>query len=253
MTDASRIGLSSAAIIAVVILAIDPFGPRTVPSPLPDAPPQAHAARPDDAGPAPSGDASPDAAEAEPDAAGAPPQPSPGEDPRVYDASYRHWPLPRWCVYDQNSCRTAGGEPGLRCGGDPVCFNPCPKGTAPRGNYCSRVCRSGADCRGGKCELDDPACPGGRCKTGLCNLWPDVTGYTDSCDLSSGHTGLVVHRKCVSPCRPGFFLYGGTNCVKQCKTDADCNGTQGACMTEDGRDYFCGGLCPSEACPYPYD
>ncbi len=237
--------LGLAGMIALVLLAVDPFGPRSVPSPLSEA---TATGAPSDAGDA--GDAG-----APRDDASVPPTPEdsdPYAEPETYEGPWRRWPLPRWCVYNQRPCRTAGGAPGLQCGGDTECWNPCPPGKAPRGFYCARTCRTNADCRGGKCMLNEPECPGGGCDTGLCDGWPNLEGCTEPCSLPSGDSGVRCGKRCVSPCPRGFFPYGGTHCVKRCKSAADCNGKD-VCSTDDGRNYFCGGLCPTESCPYPYD
>jgi hypothetical protein len=86
-------------------------------------------------------------------------------------------------------------------------------------------------------------------------MWPDVGGYTETCSLPSRHAGVLHDGRCTSPCPRGFFLYGGTHCVKECRSDVDCGGQKGRmdlCSSDDGKSFFCGGLCPTESCPYRY-
>jgi hypothetical protein len=159
--------------------------------------------------------------------------------------AWRRYPLPAWCVRESQLCTTDEGAPGLRCGRDQTCFNPCPPGMGPekRGLFCSPLCRSSAQCPGGTCTPE-----------GVCDRWPSFDAcpkeYT-SCELPQGRMGRTCGGKCVNPCKKGLFLLAATSCVKACSSDADCPG--GGCWTGTGTPSFCGPLCPSEGCPYLWE
>lgn len=113
--------------------------------------------------------------------------------------------------------------------------------------FCERLCRADADCDGGKCDQ------------GTCNsLEPSAAAifYDGWCRLLDGRPGRVdeAAKLCAPQCKIGLLQVGGTDCVKPCKTQADCPG--GKCMTDgpDNTFRFCGpSVCPSEGCPYPWE
>ena len=166
--------------------------------------------------------------------------------PSEIKGDWRRYPVPSWCAYRMSRCTMPKGEPGIRCGDDPVCFNPCPRGKAPNemGFLCLRKCRSQAECRGGTCTEE-----------GLCDrtVVKPCREYDESCELPGRVPGFMCNGKCFNPCGPGNVLVGGTHCAKQCRHDAQCGGKKGSCNKDGGFVSFCGGLCPSESCPYPYD
>lgn len=210
------------------------------PAPPPDA-----AAPGDDAGTADARDDVEEAGAVAAEPLALPPDPAPDEEQPDSGVDWRKYPLPELCLTRRTDCKTPKGEPGLRCGDDPICFNPCPpgKGMELGSLYCGRRCKTSAECSGGTCS-----------ENGVCDRWPkldeECEGSRDVCTQPNGHTGVTCNGKCVNPCKKGLFLQGGTHCVKQCRTDADCGGR--GCNTIDGWPYFCGGLCPS-SCPYRYE
>jgi hypothetical protein len=167
--------------------------------------------------------------------------PPPPKSPPLPGPPRAGWPLPRDC--DATACRTAGGEPGIECKGTSGgCVNPCPAGMGPEDenlSYCSRLCKSDAECPGGKCS-----------KGGVCNFWPAPAGCDsmEVCTTADGKTGTRCKPSdpCRNPCKKGLELYGGTHCAKPCQTAAQCPG--GECLED-----FCVPLCPSEGCPYAWE
>lgn len=159
---------------------------------------------------------------------------------------WRKFPLPPYCNDNVSSCVSAAGEPGLRCGYDEVCFNPCPRGLVPErgGRFCAAPCRTQADCKQGTCV-----------EPGYCDRWPRWDGCAESsfepCDTREGAFGRRCNGKCVNVCKPGHVTVGGTHCAKLCRSDADCGGF--GCVKSDGPPYTCAGLCPGRSCPYPLD
>jgi hypothetical protein len=147
------------------------------------------------------------------------------------------WPLGD-C--EQIACKLADGTPGLKCNATQTCFNPCPSGMAvdKGGTYCTKVCKKDSDCGADKCSPQ-----------GVCDRWPPELKCQSPEFCDEG--GVTGHRcsprdKCVSPCKRGLVLTGGTHCAKPCKADGECPG--GWC--EEG---VCIPLCPSEGCPYRWE
>ena len=135
----------------------------------------------------------------------------------------------------------SGGEPGIRCGDDGACGNPCPAGLAPEPEnlaYCSKRCAT------------DKECAGDKCVGGLCDRWPPRVECDDSelCTMPGGDPGFRCGAKgtCRRACKRGHVLFGGTHCAKKCTGASDCPGGQCA-------DRVCTPLCPSEGCPYRWD
>jgi hypothetical protein len=159
---------------------------------------------------------------------------------------WRKFPLPPYCNDSVSSCLLPKGEPGLRCGYDDVCFNPCPRGLVPEegGRFCAKPCRTQTDCARGTCV-----------EPGYCDRWPRWDGCAEPsfepCDTPDGAFGRLCNGKCVNACKPGHVTVGGTHCAKVCRSNADCGGY--GCMKSDGPPYTCGGLCPGRFCPYPLD
>jgi hypothetical protein len=150
------------------------------------------------------------------------------------------WPMPSDCL-GADACKTADGEPGVRCSQGAPCYNPCPKGMGPEkgGSSCARLCKSKADCRAGRCTTE-----------GICDRWPAPVACDAPhlCDLPGARTGIRCKPTdvCVSPCKDDLALVGGTHCAKVCWKNDDC--PAGAC-TEG----VCTPLCPSEGCPYRWE
>ena len=156
------------------------------------------------------------------------------------------WPLSRSC--DRRRCTTALGDPGFRCGSGGACFNPCPTGLAPdaQGFFCERRCRADAEC-------DEGRCTGGLCDSmgaPPCGGPPGIGG----CSMPDGRAGFLCADPgpCYPWCKAGLDLWGGTHCVKSCRSPADCPGGECAEKTPEGEG-ICAPICPSEGCPYPWE
>lgn len=149
------------------------------------------------------------------------------------------WPLDMEAC-SATPCKLPDGTPGLRCTPGQACFNPCPPGLGPEGERwsCAKLCKTNADC--GK----DP------CVKGVCDRWPKhpCKDPKDNCTTAEGEMGFRCgpSDKCLSMCKRGLVVYGGTHCAKPCKADAECPG--GSCA-----EGVCVPLCPSEGCPYRWE